>query len=205
MCHVLSNLVCLWDSLALLTSTLSLTSGNQPWIPIRRTGAEEAEAPVLWPPNGKSWLSEKDPDAGKDWGQEEKAATEDEVVGWHHWLKQTRVWANSGRQRRTVKPGVLQSMGSQRVGPDWVTEQQACWFPPHLPLSVLLLEVSGPPTLPHHYFPRPLYWGAGNRTVVLPPSRTPWMTNGACWQWGARPGVPWWLKGVVAESMSPVR
>ena len=95
--------------------------------------------------------------------------------------------------------------GSQRVGPDWVTEQQACWFPPHLPLSVLLLEVSGPPTLPHHYFPRPLYWGTGNRTVVFPPNRTPWMTNGACWQWGAKPGVPWWLKGVVAESMSPVR
>ena len=46
----------------------------------------EAEAPTLWPPDGKSWLIRKDPDAGKDWGQEEKGVTEDEMVGWHHWL-----------------------------------------------------------------------------------------------------------------------
>ena len=47
----------------------------------------EAETPVLWPPNVKSWLIWKDPDAGKDWGQEEKETTEDEMVGWYHWLK----------------------------------------------------------------------------------------------------------------------
>ena len=46
----------------------------------------EVEAPRLWPPDAKSWLIGKDPDAGKDWGQEEKGATEDEVVGWHHQL-----------------------------------------------------------------------------------------------------------------------
>ena len=46
----------------------------------------EAEAPVLWPPNAKSWLTGKDPDAGKDWRQEEKGMTEDEIVGWHHRL-----------------------------------------------------------------------------------------------------------------------
>ena len=46
----------------------------------------EAETPVLWPPDAKSWLICKDPDAGKDWGQEEKGTTEDEMVGWHHWL-----------------------------------------------------------------------------------------------------------------------
>ena len=46
----------------------------------------EAEAPILWPPDAKSWLIWKDPDAGKDWGQEEKGMTEDEMVGWHHWL-----------------------------------------------------------------------------------------------------------------------
>ena len=46
----------------------------------------EAEAPTLWPPNAKSQLIRKDPDAGKDWGQEEKGMTEDETVGWHHWL-----------------------------------------------------------------------------------------------------------------------
>ena len=59
--------------------------GNQPWILIGRTGAK-TEAPVLWPPDAKSWLLGKDPDSGKDWGQEEKEATEDEIVGWHHWL-----------------------------------------------------------------------------------------------------------------------
>ena len=46
----------------------------------------EVEAPTLWPPDVKNWLIRKDPDAGKDWGQEEKGATEDEMVGWHHWL-----------------------------------------------------------------------------------------------------------------------
>ena len=59
--------------------------GNQSWILIRRTDAE-AEAPILWPPDAKNWLIGKDPDAGKDWRQEEKGTTEDEMVGWHHWL-----------------------------------------------------------------------------------------------------------------------
>ena len=59
--------------------------GNQPWIFIGRTDVE-AETPILWPPDAKSWLIGKDPDAGKVWGQEEKGTTEDEVVGWHHWL-----------------------------------------------------------------------------------------------------------------------
>ena len=57
--------------------------GNQPWIFIGRT---DAEAPILWPPDAKSQLIVKAPDAGKDWGQEEKGTTEDEMVGWHHWL-----------------------------------------------------------------------------------------------------------------------
>ena len=59
--------------------------GNQPWIFIERTDAE-TEAPILWPPDAKTWLIGKDPDAGKDQGQEEKGATEDEMVEWHHWL-----------------------------------------------------------------------------------------------------------------------
>ena len=59
--------------------------GHQSWIFIGRTDAE-AEAPILWPPDVKNWLSRKDPDAGKDWRQEEKGMTEDEMVGWHHWL-----------------------------------------------------------------------------------------------------------------------
>ena len=59
--------------------------GNQSWIFFRRTDAE-AEAPILWPPDAKNWLIGKDPDAGKDWRQEEKGMTEHEMVGWHHWL-----------------------------------------------------------------------------------------------------------------------
>ena len=59
--------------------------GDQSWVYIGRTDAK-AETPVLWPPDVKSWLVWKDPDAGKDWGQEEKGMTEDEMVGWHHRL-----------------------------------------------------------------------------------------------------------------------
>ena len=59
--------------------------GNQSWIFTGRTDAE-AEAPMLWPPDMKSWLTRKDPDAGKDWRQEEKGMTENEMVGWHHQL-----------------------------------------------------------------------------------------------------------------------
>ena len=59
--------------------------GNQPWLFIGRTDGE-AEALILWPPDAKSRLIGKDPDSGKDWGQEEKGATEDEMVGWHHRL-----------------------------------------------------------------------------------------------------------------------
>ena len=59
--------------------------GNQPWIFIGRIDAE-AEAPILWSPVSKRWLTGKDPDIGKDWGQEERGAAEDEMVGWHHQL-----------------------------------------------------------------------------------------------------------------------
>ena len=59
--------------------------GNQFWICIGMTDAED-EAPILWSPDAESWLIGKDPDAGKDPGQEENGATEDEMIGWHHWL-----------------------------------------------------------------------------------------------------------------------
>ena len=59
--------------------------GNQSWMFIVRTD-DEAETPELWPPDLKNWLTGKDPDAGKDWGQEAKGTTEGEMVGWHHWL-----------------------------------------------------------------------------------------------------------------------
>ena len=59
--------------------------GDQSWVFIRRSDVE-AETPILWPPHAKSWLIGKDPGAGKDWGQEVKGTTEDEMVGWHHRL-----------------------------------------------------------------------------------------------------------------------
>ena len=61
------------------------SKGDQPWVFFGRNDAK-AETPILWPPDAKNWLIWKDSDAGKDWGQEEEGTTEDEMVGWHHWL-----------------------------------------------------------------------------------------------------------------------
>ena len=97
------------------------TKGNQSWIFIGSTDAE-AEAPILWPPNVKNWLIGKDPDAEKDWKQEEKGDNR----GWGGWMasptRWTWVWASSRSWWWTGKPGVLQSMGLQRVGHNWATE-----------------------------------------------------------------------------------
>ena len=73
-----------WDSKEIKSVN---PKGNQPWIFIGRTDTK-AEALILWPPDMKSWLFAKDPDAGKNWRQEEKGMTEDEMVGWHHWLSE---------------------------------------------------------------------------------------------------------------------
>ena len=88
--------------------------GNQPWIFTGRTDAE-AEAPTLWPPDAKSWLIGKDPDSGKDWGQE-KGTTEDKMVGWYHWLNGHEFKQTPGDSERWAgKPGMLQSMGLQSL------------------------------------------------------------------------------------------
>ena len=110
--------------------------GNQFWMFIGRTDAE-AEAPIFWPPNVKSWLNGKDPDAGKDWRQEEKGTTEDEMVGWRHWLNGHEF------EQRTGKPGVLQFMGSQRAGHDLETEQQQVQNENVGPLIQKWLKISG--------------------------------------------------------------
>ena len=96
---------------------------NQSWIFIGKTDAE-TEAPILWPPDVKSWLIRKDPDAGKDWRQEEKGMTEDEMVGWHHWLSGHEFELTWRRWWRTGKPGTLKSVESERVGHNWLTEQE---------------------------------------------------------------------------------
>ena len=95
--------------------------GNQLWI---LTGRTDAEADAVWPPDANSPLTGKDPDAGKDWRQEEKRET-----GWQGWMASPiqctwTTWENYRRWWRTGKPGMLQSMGSQRVRHDLAMEQQ---------------------------------------------------------------------------------
>ena len=95
------------------------SKGNQSWILIGTIDAE-VETPILWAPDAKNWFTRKDPDAGKDWRWEGANR------GWRGWMASltqwTWVWVSSGSWWWTGKPGVLQSMGSQRVRHDWVTE-----------------------------------------------------------------------------------
>ena len=77
------------------------TKGNQPWILIERTGAE-AGALILWPPDVKGQLTGKDPDAGKDWVQEEKGVMKDEMFRWHHWLSEHEFEQNPGDSEEQV-------------------------------------------------------------------------------------------------------
>ena len=72
------------ETLGLQGDPTSPSKGDQSWVFIGRTDAE-AETPIIWPPHAKSWLTGKDPDDGRDWGQEEKGSTEDEMAGWHHY------------------------------------------------------------------------------------------------------------------------
>ena len=93
---------------------------DQSWMFIGRTDVE-AETPILWPLDAKSWLIWKYSGAGKDWGQEEKGMIEGEMAGWHHRLN-GHVWVNSGSWWWTGRPGMLRFMGSRRVRHNWVTE-----------------------------------------------------------------------------------
>ena len=74
-----------WESLGLQGDPTSHPEGDQSWDFFGRSDVK-AETPVLWPPHAKRWLLGKDCDAGRDWGQEKKGTTEDEMAGWHHWL-----------------------------------------------------------------------------------------------------------------------
>ena len=95
--------------------------GNKPWIFIGRTD-DEAEALILLLSDAKSQLIGKDPDAGQDWGQEEKGEAEDEMFRWHHWLNGHEFEHTLG-EWRTGKPGKLLFKSLQRIGHNWVTEQ----------------------------------------------------------------------------------
>ena len=112
---------------------ISEYASHQSWL---FTGRTDAETPILWPPDEKSWLIIKAPNAAKDWRQKEKGMTEDEMASPTEW---TWVWTNSRRQWRTGRPGVLQSMRSQRVGHNLGTEQQPVPIGGGLLLTVLSL------------------------------------------------------------------
>ena len=94
--------------------------GDWSWMLIGRTDAK-AETPILWPPHAKSWLIGKVPDAGRDWGRRRRG--QQRMIGWMASLTRwTWVWVNSGYWWWTGRPGMLQFMGSQRVGHSWATE-----------------------------------------------------------------------------------
>ena len=96
------------------------SEGDQPWVFFGGNDAK-AETPVLWPPHAKSWLIGKDSDAGKDWGQEEKGMTEDEMTGWHHRLDEHEFEWTPGAGDGQGGLACCDSWG-HRVGHDWVTE-----------------------------------------------------------------------------------
>ena len=121
------------ESLDCKETKLVNPKGNQSWIFIGRTNTE-AETPILEPPDVKNSLLGKGPVAGKDWRQEEKGDDRGRDGGTASLTQWPWVGASSGRWWETGKRGVLQSMGSQRVGHDWATEQQQC--PSQIPASV---------------------------------------------------------------------
>ena len=89
------------------------SKGDQPWDFFGRNDSE-AETPILWPPHAKGWLIVKDSDAGRDWGQEEKGTTEDEMAGWHHWL--------DGRESEWT-PGVVDGQAGLACWDSWGREE----------------------------------------------------------------------------------
>ena len=114
--------------------------GDQPWVFIGRTDVE-AETPILWPSDTKSWLIGKDPDAGQDWRQEEKGTTEDVMVGWRHWLGQEfeqALGAGGGQGGLACC-----SPWRRRVRQEWATE-----------LKWILLRTGSDPSF---HFWRPLF------------------------------------------------
>ena len=180
--------------------------GNQSWTFIGKTDTE-VEAPILWPPDVKNWLIGKNPDAGKDWGQEEKGMTEDEMVGWHHWL--------DGHEFEQA-PGVDDGQGSLACFSPWSrkeldTTEQLNWIfhcvyvtPLFLKKKILLEPLATwceEPVL----WERPWYWkglkagGKGDES-----GWDGWMASLTRWTWVWAGSGSWWWTGKpgVLQSMS---
>ena len=112
---------------------------SQSWIFIGGTNAK-AEAPVFWPPDIKSWLTGKDPDAEKDWGQEKKGATEDEMVGWFHWLNGHEFEQTLGDSEGQESLACCSPWG-RKESENLVTENKCYWFSASF-LCLLALYIS---------------------------------------------------------------
>ena len=101
--------------------------GNQSWIYIGRT-YDEAEDPILWLPDAKSWLIRKDSDDGKDWRQEEMGTTEDEIVGWYHWPKGHEFEQAPGDGEGQARLAFCSTWGCKESNTYWATEKQQQQF-----------------------------------------------------------------------------
>jgi len=137
--------------------------GNQPGMFIGRIDAE-AEAQILWPPDAKSWLSGKDPDAGKDWRQGEKQTTEDEMAGWHCWL-------NGHEFEKT--PGDSEGWGSLACCSPWVAKSWTWLSNWTIPRTITKYWLHSPRCTMHpaaYLTPDTLYFLCPHPNIVLPPS-----------------------------------
>ena len=116
------------------------SKGNQTLIFIGRTDAE-AETPILWPPDGKNWLTGKDPDAGKDWRQEEKGTTEGEMVGWHHWLYEYEFDQDPGVSDGQGSLACCSPWGHKELDTtEWLNWTEPIWTPIEFTLGRSIIE-----------------------------------------------------------------
>ena len=185
--------------------------GYQSWICSGRTDAE-AETPILWPPDVKSWLIWKDPDAGKDWRQEEKGMTEDEMVGWHHWLNghEFESTLGAGDGQGGLVCCVPHGQRERIQIPSQPYPAGARWLPNSTNSSPALrkraggLDYLGPLQMHPVYQPEPRSAGSRDSCMPLPsgqpresPDLTTPGTHDCLWQWHVSGHLsPWHTKAL---------
>ena len=166
-----------WESLYKEIKSVN-PKGNQSWIFIGRTDAE-VEAPIFWPPDTTNWLIWKDPDAGKDWGQEEKGTAEDEMVGWHHRLMDISL----SRLQELVMDREAWRVVVHGVSKSWT--QQSKW-------TTISSPKMSSPYIQNHIFPSPykrhsFYCFSACKT-------SPWCLITVLNEWVAIQGNHEWMK-----------